>query len=261
MKPLHMLLIVACFCVVFAQFSGVVSALDENDAAVTVSLSSQTTYRGGMLGARMLFESRCPEQILIGYIGLNFGWMDLDDFVGQDLSEDPEVLSGYGSFLSDVVYISVPENASIGKHNYFVGVEGIQGESAGFSWDSELFTVMVYGSAEEAYTALSADVSGNITAASGYRSSEARSLLAQAQSAYDEAVTLADEENFAEAISRLETASDYLEDADAEEQNYDPSEEIQNLLLVIVAVAVVAVVVAVLLVRRKRKKTARRKRK
>ena len=69
----------------------------------------------------------------------------------------------------------------------------------------------------------------------------------QAENAYSQALSYANEENWVEAFSALQTASSYLEQADTEEQNYVQLKSEDDSLLIIVGAAVV-VLVAVLIV-------------
>ena len=261
MKTCRVLFIVA-LCVTCFLFSGVVSALDENDVSVTVTLSTQTAYSGGLLGARVtVVRQSYEEDITIAYLGLHFDWMDPDYFEGQNMSDNLVTLSFWSeSFVSNLILVYIPENVSVGSHSYYVGIDGIQGTSTGFSWDSEMFTLNVYDP-EEVYNGLKPSVSSGITAGenANYQSSKAKSLLIQAQDAYSQAGVLAADDKFVEAISELQDASGYLELAAVEEQNYVETINLYVTGLIIFAL-VVAVLVIVLRFIRKRKKASRRKR-
>ena len=259
MKTFRVLFIVA-LCVTCFLFSGVVSALEENDVSVTVTLSTQTAYRGGLLGTRVTVVSHYYEDITIAYLGLHFDWMDVDYFEGQNMSDNLVTLSAFESFVSNLILISIPENVSVGSHSYYVGIDGIQGSSTGFSWDSEMFALNVYVP-EEVYNGLIATVSSGIVAGenANYQGSNAKSLLVQAQDAYSQAVVLAGEDKFVEAISVLQDASGYLELAAVEEQNYVETVNLYVTVLIIFALVVAVLVIALWFIR-KRKKASRRKR-
>ena len=261
MKPFRPVLIVACFSIICALFSGVVYALDQDEARVSVAWSSETLYRGSSVIVNILFISDCAEELTIYCVGLHFDWMAPDTFVGRDLSDAPVTISSYGSYTFDPMTISIPETASVGTHSYFVGINGIQGEFTEFSWDSQTLMLLIQVSRKEAYNELKTNVASNITEAvnAAYQSSEAQSLIEQAENAYAQALSLANEEKWEEAISALQDASTYLEQADVEEQNYIEAKSQQDPLLIIVgvvAVVVVAVLIIILMVRRKRKQTA-----
>lgn len=262
MRPFRIVLIVACFSIICALFSGVVSALEQNEASVTLTWSSQTPYQGSRATVMVFFNSDCAEELTVYYVGLHFDWMDSDAFVGPDLSNDPVTISGYGSYTFGPISILIPANASVGTHSYFVGIDGLEGISTNFSWDSQTLTMEIQNYEVEIYNVLITRVAGNITEAvnNTYQSSEAQSLIKQAENAYAQALSLANGGNWEEAIAALENADSYFEQANVEEQNYIvEAESQQNQLLIIVGVAVVAavaVLIIILVVRRKRKETA-----
>jgi hypothetical protein len=261
MKLFRVILIVACFSIICAQFSGVVSALEQDEATVTLIWSNPTPYQGSSATVRASFKSNYAEILTIYYVGIHFDWMDSDTFVGPDLSANPVSIPGYGSYTFDPISVVIPENASVGTHSYFVGIDGLDEQSTAFSWDSQTLTVQIQTYEVEIYNTLRAKVANNITEATNqtYQSSEAQSLLEQAKNAYTQALSLANEENWGDAIAALQSAYSYIDQANIEEQNYVEAEGQQNQLLLIVgvvAVAVVAVLIIILLVRRKKKETA-----
>lgn len=261
MKPFRLMVIVACFSIICALFSGVGSALDQDEASVSLIWSNQTPYQGSSVTVSVFFASNCPEELTIYYLGLHFDWMALNSFVGRDLSDDPVTIPSYGSHIFSPMIILIPEDARVGIHSYFVGIDGLQGESTSFSWDSQTLMLTIKDSEEKVYNELVTRVASNITEAvnATYQSSEAQSLLEQAENAYAQALSLANEENWEKAISALQNASTYLDQADVEEQNYIEAKSQQDQLLIIVGVVVVvvvAVLIIILMVRRKRKHTA-----
>jgi hypothetical protein len=260
MKLFRIVLVVACFSITCALFSGVVSALEQNDASVTLIWSNPTPYQGSNAIVRVSFKSNYAEALTVYYVGLHFDWMDSDTFVGPDLSDNPVIIPGYGSYTFDPISLLIPENVSVGTHSYFVGIDGLEG-ATGFSWDSQTQTLEIQSYKVEIYDTLRAKVASNITEAANrtYQSSEAQSLLGQAENAYAQALSLANEDDWEDAIAALQSAYSYIDQANMEEQNYVEAESQQNQLLLIVGVAVVAVVavlIIILLVRRKRKETA-----
>lgn len=262
MNRFHLVPVVVCFCVVCALFNGAVYALDQDELTVSVSWMSEALYPGDNVMVSIFLINNCADELTIYYVGIHVDWMSSNRFFGYDLSDDPASVSGYGSYAFSSITLSIPENATAGEHSYFVGMDGLQGDSTSFSWDSMTLTVMIQDS-EAVYNELVATVEGNITEAvnAEYRSSEAKSLLEDAETAYNQALALADEQSWEEAILLLQSASTYLEQAYAEEQNYvEPESPQEPLLLILGVVSAVVVVVAVLViifvVRRKGKQTA-----
>ena len=68
---------------------------------------------------QVVFNSDSAEELTIYYVGIHFDWMDSDAFTGPDLSDNPVTISGYGSHTFDPIAILIPEDASVGTHNYF----------------------------------------------------------------------------------------------------------------------------------------------
>jgi hypothetical protein len=240
------------------MFSGVVCGLDEDEASVEVLLSTQTTYRGDIIGIRVIFESNYPSLLAIYNVGIHFDWMFEDSFVGHDLEDTPAVIPAYGSYTFDLLTLEIPHTAVDGEHTYYVGIDGLQGENTGFSWDSEMLTFTVQGNATEFYSNLLTEVSNNITEAKNknYESSEAQSLIQEAENGYVQAVSSNAKNNTFNAINELETSAFYLAQVDEAEQSYV---ETRNLLIVGGLVAVVAVVAVVFVLKRKPKRGRRRK--
>lgn len=261
MKLYRSVFFVAFFVLVSSVFCSVVIALDEDEATVSVKLSSQMTYRGAILGIRIVFESKYHEELTIYNLGVNFDWMVEDAFIGYDLSDNPAIVPAYGSYTSGLLTVSIPETATDGLHFFYVGIDGLQGETTGFSWDSPIQTLTVQGNEEEFYMGLQAVVANGITEAttSQYQSGEALSLVEQARLEHALAISLWADYKTADAISKLEAASRYLDQAKEEEQNYVESKRFADMLVIIFVVALLAVLVVALLLRRRRQKKIRRR--
>jgi len=88
-----------------------------------------------------------------------------------------------------------------------------------------------------------------------YESPEAKSLLSQATNEYNLAVSLASQGKWQDAVSHLNTASNFLAQAPAKEQAYQEQKWQQQLILIggISAIAIVAIIV--IMMRRKEKVT------
>lgn len=258
--PLALTIISVCLiCVLTVNF---VSALEPNEASVSLFWSSQAVYSGDVVTVRITFTSNTADTLRIYRIGFHFGWMDENEFYTSDLTDNPVTVSGFGTHIFDPISIQVPLNVSAGNYNYYVGIDGTQGMSlTTFSWDSETYTLQIHPATERIYTDLKTQVDSKLAAAvsANYQSSDAQSLVQQAQTEIANAQASAAADQWATAISSLETASDYLDEASAAEQESDDqSAQMQTLLfyLAIIAVVVIVVVaVAVVMVRRRRRRT------
>lgn len=269
MVHFRLLVIVACLSVLFSLFSGIVFALDSNEtldsseARVSVGWSPNILYRGITTTANVLFINDSPEEITIYYFGLHFDWMESDNFIGYDLSNEPVTIASSEGTTFSPVTVQVPLNATVGPHTYFVGVDGVKGES-NFVWNSTTFTKNVLNSAQEVYDNLVNQVELEISKAvdADYQSPEAQSYLTKAETAHSNALTLAADQKLDQAISLLQSASFYIGQAENLEQNYDtPKNDTDNqnnhdlLILIIAIVAFVIVIVLVIYLTRKGKKT------
>jgi parallel beta-helix repeat protein len=144
-KLYRLLTIVACFSIICALFNGLGSALEDDEASVSVSWSSQTHYPGSNETVTVFLKSNYPETLTIFNVGLHFDWMVADSFYGLDLSGDPVTILSYGNHTFEPINFLIPDNASVGTHSYYVGVDGLQGtiQPTVFSWDSQTLTLQV----------------------------------------------------------------------------------------------------------------------
>jgi hypothetical protein len=258
--PLALTVISICLiCVLSISF---VSALESDEASVSLFLSSQAVYSGDIVTVRITFTSSTADTLKIYRIGFHFDWMDENEFYTSDFTGSPVTVSGYGSHVFDPIAIQVPINVSAGTYDYYVGVDGTQGASlTTFSWDSETYTLQIHPATERVYTALKSQIDTKLAEAvsANYQSSEARSLLQQAQTEIGIAQASASEAQWTTAISSLENASNYLDEASTAEQKSEEQQANQQTLLfylaIIAVVIIVVVLIVVVVVRRRRKRT------
>jgi hypothetical protein len=251
-KFLRYHVVAVCLCVLLYMMScSAVFALEQDEARVSVAWSTQTPYLGSAPTVTVLFINDGSEPLTISYFGLHFDWMTEDRFLGYDLSADPVIVPANDAEFFSEVTITIPENVSIGMHTYYVGVDGIEGASTEFSWDSSTLSLMVQNSAQQLYSELETQVSNGITEAkdANYQSPEAQSFLAHAETQYSLATSNADEQNWDDAISQLQAASLYLDQAASNEETYVPSgNDLLDLLVILVGVVLVAVVAVFVIV-------------
>jgi hypothetical protein len=259
MKSFPLTLVAISISIICILCCGLVFALNPDEASVSLIWSSQPVYNGDIAFIRINFESNSADQLKIYRLGLHFDWMPPNEFYTSDFSANPVFIPSYGTHIFDVITIQIPLNVTTGSHSYFVGVEGTQGFSpSAFSWDSPESTIQIHATIEKIYNTFLSQVKSKLNEAisANYESAEAQSLLQQAQTEYDSATSLASESKWGEAISSLENASDYVEQAEAAEQlSAEQSAQQQPLLLYIAIIVIVVVVAAVIAViwRKKRK--------
>jgi hypothetical protein len=236
LKLVAILTITVCILTV-----GVVSALDQDEAAVEAVWENQY-YQGENATVKIIFQNKIADELVIYRISLHFDWMPQDDFYSYDLSANPRHVQGDGSQLFELTGIPFLVGASAGEHSYYVSFDLTQ-NGVNFIWDSPSLTVQIKDGNEKNYNELAPQVNNRINNAS-FTNPEAQSLLQQAKNEYDNASSLANEGEWQEAVSSLQAASDYLDQAEVAEQS---GPLVGNLLLYFIVV-VVAVVIVVLLV-------------
>ena len=262
MRSLRLMLTVTSISIICILCCGLVSALNPDEASVSLFWSSQTVYQGAIVSIRMTFQSNSADQLKIYRIGLHFDWMPPDEFYTSDFSANPVTVPTYGTYIFDPIVIQIPLNVSAGSYSYFVGVDGTEGLSAsGFSWNSSSSTIQIHSVIEKIYSDFMPQVESKLNGAisANYESSEAQSLLQQAQGEFGNATDFAGAGRWSEAIQSLQIADDFLDQAHAAEQRSDEQKAEQQSLLFYLAIIAIAVIIAVsiivVVVRKKRKQT------
>jgi len=260
LKRFEVLYVLLSFSLVLSLFCGIGNSLEQSDLTSYVVLTSQNAYPGhSMIAAIYIQNSNSSDILTIQYVGIQFDWMASDQFFGYDLSPDPIVLAPSAEQFLDSISIFVPDDATLGEHSYFVGIDGLEGAEA-FSWDSQTFTLIVQDPEKEEYSTLLTQVSSNLSTSENknYQSSTAQSLLDKANNAYEQAISYGDQSSWDEAVSILNNALTYLEQADVAEQQYVAELSSQGSLLITVGVAAVAIVaILVIIYFMKRKKESK----
>jgi len=250
-------------CAVLILNSSFVLAINSDEASVTVNWEGEKFYQGDIVPARITFISNFSQPLEIYYVGINFDWMENDNFQGIDLSANPVVVPSLGSYSFELMVFQIPTTVSIGLHDYFVGIDGSYGGSdgslpIGFSWDSPIFTLQISDSLEKTYLALNVQVADEINQANAvtYDSPVANDLLSQALEAKNAANNFAINNQFGDAITSLNQASSYVELIDEEEELFDQQQASQNQVILIVLIGAIAtiLIVIIFIVLNKRKK-------
>ena len=257
MKFNRLVFIIMSFSIITSLFIGSTNALEENEATATALWLNQPVNQGSIETVSIFFVNNSPQILQIYLVGIHFDWMDADQFVGNNLSDDPAIVPSNETYTFNLITVDIPEDASLGSHSYYVGIDGLEGDTS-FSWNSQEFTLVVQGSLEVEYNNLKTTVSNKIDEAvtNNYQSSEAQSLLGQAQNAFSQAATSATNKNWDNAISLLQNASNYLEQAAAKEEEYIEKSSSFDPLLIIIGIGAILIVIllAIIFVRQKRAK-------
>ena len=261
MKVFHILLTCLLSLILILNLS-FVFAITSTEASVNVFWDKETNYQGDIVPARLTFVSNFSQPLEIYYIGINFDWLDIDNFQGNNMADNPITVPNYGTHSFDVMLFQIPLDASIGVHDYFVGIDGSYGGldgslPIGFSWDSKIFTLEISDSLKKTYLDLYDQVSNKINQTSqlNYDSPESNNLLSQALEAKNTANNFALNDQFQEAITSLTRASGLVDLIPEEEQLFDQMRENQNqvILLVIGGIAGAILIIVILLFFRRKK--------
>lgn len=249
-----LVLLIGMMCVLNVDF---VFALEQDDFSVSPSWSTPQYYQGDTVTLKLILSSNTSETLTVYYIGIHFDWMEEDSFHGRDLSSDPATIESSEVYVFDQMAITIPEDVSVGEHNYTLGIQVAEGTSFTIiSWDSRVRKIYVQDAEAKVFNELVQNVTVKISEAinATYQSSEAQSLLEQAETEYQQAVGLSYNDQWAEAITHLQAAESYVDQAAAaEQQSSQQSADLQRLLIIIAPIAtgvVVAIIVAIMWRRR-----------
>ncbi len=142
MKSLRSSLIISSIVIVFL-FSGVVSALNTDEASLSAVWLNQTIRPNDKVPVVVTFSSNSTNVLQVTRIAFHFDWMGENEFFIKDLSAPVTIASNDPHVFADMV-IQIPVFVTPGSHTYFVSVAGLEGaEATEFIWDSPDFTLEI----------------------------------------------------------------------------------------------------------------------
>jgi hypothetical protein len=145
MKTIPLAITLTTLILIFVS-SGLVSALSQNEASVSMLWSKQQVNVGEIVTVRLTFTSNSAEQLRIYRIGFHFDWMPENQFYTSDFTSNPVTIPSQGTHVFEPMTIQIPPHVSAGSHSYFVGIDGTEGTSLqNFSWDSPISTIQIVG--------------------------------------------------------------------------------------------------------------------
>jgi len=128
--------------------SGVASAvtLTADQASVRAFVSDPEPQAGDTITVSIFFQNNYTDSLIITYVGLHFGWMPPDTFLGFNLSSTPiTVGAGTDYFFQQPINVKIPTSVN-GAQDYFAAVDGNVGTSTDtFSINSASAQIMVIG--------------------------------------------------------------------------------------------------------------------
>lgn len=150
MKSSRLLLKIACLVIVCSFFNGVVSALEQEEARIIPMWSDVTPNPGTIVTLTVFFINDYSEPLTIDHIGVHVDWMeDEEGFLGHDISDNPVTVKSSNGTAFPPINVQIPQDATIGTHIYFIGVEGILANSTKFFWDSPERILQIQSSGED----------------------------------------------------------------------------------------------------------------
>jgi len=139
----------------------------------------------------------------------------------------PNIATG-NQYTFPAITFNIPSDATVGSYSFTLSIQGQQKQLLGWSSISPTATasnaIFVHDAYERVYNQNIQQVQSSLTNAqnSNYQSPDAQALLQQAINMYNQASTLANQGQWQNAVNDLNTASNYLSQAQAAEAKYTP---------------------------------------
>ena len=263
LRPFTIAFAVILICLISFVSVMKVKALNQDEWSATVSWSTHTYYQGDGGSVTVHFDSNCPEELKIRYIGVQFDWMSSDAYYPLDLSGNPVGIASDGQYTFNSISFNIPSDARVGQHSVKLLINGQQ---HGLWWYDISVTastsIIVHDAYELIYNQLRPETLSKLNTAqsANYKSPDAQSLMQQANSEFSLASSLANQGQWHDAVTHLQSVSSLIDQANAKEQSYQEQQETQNtqqtqsIVIIIVAIVIaIAVVVGVVVYAARRK--------
>ena len=223
-KLILSLIVLSLFCLFSLVPS--VSGLEQGDILLDFDWEEDTYYQGVTGSVRIEVENDSPYFIRITWIGIHFRWQETDMYYRLDLESNPREISSQGT-SSFKLSFAVASDTTIGYNRYSVRInydEFISYYWESRNWDSGVAgSLLIHDSYEKTFFDL--DPAEKLTAINSannknYQSPEARALIVQAENAYLTAQSYANQGQWQDAITQLQTIPNLLAQAEAKEETY-----------------------------------------
>lgn len=258
MKTSAIALLVIFMSIIFVLNLTPVSAFDQSDVSMSTNWSAIHLYQGDTVSVNLILTNNSPETLTIYTIGIHFDWMTEEDgFQGRNLSDNPVTVESAKVHVFEPMTITIPEEVSVGYHNYTLAIDCAEGEDPPISsWTSQPKQMIIQHAKAKVFRALVDNITSIIDENTTYQSAEAQTLFDQANSEYSQAVFLSYDDQWDDAIVHMQNAVSYAEQAEeAEQRNTTQNADLQRLLLIIAPIATVVIIsVIVILIWHRRTK-------
>jgi len=239
-----------------------VYGLYQNEITLSFHWSKSTYSQGDSGSVTITLTSTCSDELEIYWVGINFAWLKGNSYWRLDLASNSQRIKSGGSITFSPLSFIVSSDAPVGWNEYFVKILCFEFTGDGYTretWTSfesyppiYIQEPFIYNAYQKPFNELSPQVLGGIYDArsANYESPEAKSSFSQAVNEYVLAVSLANQENWQDGVSHLNTAQSLLTQADINEIAFQ-KQKFSMILGAIVAIVFGAVVVVGIMRRKK----------
>ena len=176
-----------------------VQGLFQDEISLSFEWSSSVYYQGDSGSVTITLKSTCDNELEFTWVGIHFAWMRENYYYRLDLSSNPKRIPSSGSITFSLISFYVDADA-VGWNTYHVLINYKEHHWYGWdttdeAWTSETYQIYIHDAYEKTYNELRPQVLGDLNSAerAGYESPDAKSLISQASSEYDLALSLADQ--------------------------------------------------------------------
>jgi len=245
--------IITLLCIALWSSVPSVYGLYQNEITLSFNWSKSTYYQGDSGAVTISLISTCGDELEFTWVGIHFAWMQEGYYYNLDLSSNTQRIPSGGFIAFSSISFSIPSDAQIGWNEYYVLINYNEHHWYGWlggTWTSSDTLILIHDAYEKTYNDLEPQVSSAIGTAqsANYESSDAKSLLSQAVNEYNLAVSLANQGNWQDGVSHLNTAQSLLTQAPAKEQAYQEQKRFQQQLFIIGGAILAIVIVAIVLI-------------
>lgn len=255
MRKIIYFLLVMLFFILIVQENLSIFALLQDEASINLSWSKLSYYPGDEGALSIAFESKCPDELKISLIEIKFNWTTTQETIPIDFSEDPVGIPSNDEYTFNPIIFQIPENATEGSQKVVIRFQGMQHGLLwyDFEWTSPPETIEVKINYQQLYNQLNLQISTNLDEAlnANYQNEDALNLLDNAKLENNIAISLANQNRWEEAVSRLYQSQEYLDQAKEKEQQLSMN-ELTSTVATIAILIIIGLIVSIIFGRKTR---------
>jgi hypothetical protein len=219
-------MIILLACIPISTISNV-DAIQQGEFSPISIWSDATLYQGDNGNVRIQLSSSCGDELEFTWVGIRFSWMEDNKYFSNVV--DVKIPSnGYTEFSA--INYKIDSNAPVGSSSVTIRFNFKEHHWYGWSdekWEGS-YTISIHSSYEKAYYNLNSQVGSYISdriANSNYEGAQARASISQASTEFNLAKSLANQGSWQEALTHLTTASNLVDQASGQEQEYKAQQQ------------------------------------